>query len=39
MLDRRDTGKVGCGTGGMQEKRDSIYEGCMRPGMQNLVLK
>ena len=39
MLDRRDTGMVGCGTGGMQEKRDSIYEGCMRPGMQNLVLK
>ena len=34
MLDRRETGQVGCSTAGMQERWDARQVGCKTGGMQ-----
>ena len=34
LLDRRAIGKVGCWTGGIQNRCDSRQEGCRKGGMQ-----
>ena len=34
LLDRRAIGKVGCWTGGIQNRCDSRQEGCMKGGMK-----